>query len=120
MIYGTPAITTAIGAEGIYGQFEPPGSVEKDIQNFIDAAVRLHNDKGEWQDAQQRGFQILDKRFIYTSFSKPFQSTIKRLITDLAEHRRQHFMGQLLQQQTLQATKYMSKWIEEKNKSKND
>ena len=120
MIYGTPAITTTLGAEGIYGQFEPPGSVEKDIQNFVDAAVRLHNDKGEWQDAQQRGFQILDKRFIYTSFSKPFQSTIKRLGANLMEHRQQHFMGQLLQQQTLQATKYMSKWIEEKNKSKND
>jgi len=38
------------------------------------------------------------------------------LMNSIDIHRKQNFMGQVLQHQTMQATRYMSKWIEEKNK----
>jgi hypothetical protein len=40
---------------------------------------------------------------------------IEALQLDLKTHRNQNFLGQILQHQTLQSTKYMSKWIEAKN-----
>ena len=35
---------------------------------------------------------------------------------NLKLHRQSHFVGQILQHHSLQASKYLSKWIEEKNK----
>jgi hypothetical protein len=36
--------------------------------------------------------------------------------THLKQHRLNNFMGALLQYHTLTSTKYMSRWIEEKNR----
>jgi len=44
-----------------------------------------------------------------------FIKKIKEIQENLEQHRTQNFLGNLLQHQTLQATKYMSKWIEVKN-----
>ena len=44
-----------------------------------------------------------------------FINQIKTIKENLEQHRTENFIGSLLQYQTLQATKYMSKWIEAKN-----
>ena len=36
---------------------------------------------------------------------------------NLEKHRTQNITGQLIQHQTMASTKYMAKWIEEKNKA---
>ena len=41
---------------------------------------------------------------------------IVEISENLESHRNQNFLGQILQHHTLQSTKYLSKWIEEKNK----
>ena len=41
---------------------------------------------------------------------------LSRVKRHLTSHRQTHFIGQILQHQSLQASKYLSKWIEEKNK----
>jgi hypothetical protein len=41
---------------------------------------------------------------------------IKWLQANLQKHRLNNFMGSLLQHHTLKSTKYMSMWIEAKNK----
>ncbi len=38
------------------------------------------------------------------------------ILSDLESHRQHNFTGQLLMHHTLQSTKFMSKWIEVKNK----
>ena len=47
------------------------------------------------------------------------KTNFKNKITDLSDnkdhYRKHNFTGQLLMHHTLQSTKYMSKWIEEKN-----
>ena len=40
---------------------------------------------------------------------------VEYLKENLTTHRNQNFLGQIVQHQSLQSTKYMSKWIEAKN-----
>jgi hypothetical protein len=46
----------------------------------------------------------------------PFVNHIKQIIYKLEQHRTSNFMGSMLMHHTMTATKYMSRWIEEKNK----
>jgi glycosyltransferase involved in cell wall biosynthesis len=115
---GTPAVTTPIGAEGMYGEFPVPGAVEENVDAFIKATIRLYSEEEQWTAARDNGFDILQRRFKTADFAPQFLERIKKLQQNLTNHRKQYFIGRILQHQTLQATKYMSKWIEEKNRKK--
>lgn len=118
MRYGTPAVTTTIGAEGMYGLLAVPGAVEDEPTRWVEAAITLYSEENTWKQAQQYGFEILHKRFQKEAFSEVFKTKISALTRDLDNHRNRNFIGQILQHQSLQATKYMSKWIEEKNRER--
>jgi hypothetical protein len=45
-----------------------------------------------------------------------FQSNLQKIQNDITSHRQKNFIGQLLHYHTLKSNKYLSKWIEEKNK----
>ena len=113
---GTPSITSTIGAEGMHGYLPWSGAVENDVIAFAAKAVALYTDEKLWREAQQNGFVILKKCYAKTLFEGGFKSRISSLQDNLKQHRLQNFMGELLQHHTLRSTKYMSKWIEEKNK----
>jgi len=49
------------------------------------------------------------------NLGKFFIDGLLNILDNLETHRKCNFLGSLLQHQTLQATKYMSKWIEAKN-----
>jgi len=49
-------------------------------------------------------------------YSCTFITHLTKLKAALAEHRNKNFIGLVLKHQSLQSTKYLSKWIEEKNK----
>ncbi len=116
MIYGTPAITTSIGAEGMYGSYHNAGSVQDSVHNLVDSAVNLYVDKDNWEASQQRGVEILKSRFDYSAHSRHLKIRINNLKKNLINHRKENFLGQIFQHQTMQSNRYMSKWIEEKNK----
>lgn len=118
MLNGTPSVTTSIGSEGLVGEFPFAGMIEDEIDGFVKAAVLLISEKEPWLEAQHNGFRIVDNRFQKASFSKAFKQKIKKLRQNLSSHRTQNFIGQILQYQSLHATKYMSKWIEEKGRKK--
>lgn len=115
MVYGIPSVTTSIGAEGMHGTLPFAGTVTDDPVAFAKASVVLYTNKSAWTQAQQNGFQIIAQRFQKNDFSSVFIETITKLQQDLATHRTDHFIGQVLQHQSLQSTKYLSKWIEAKN-----
>ncbi|WP_316832175.1 glycosyltransferase [Pedobacter aquatilis] len=114
MQVGTPSVTTSIGAEAMKGELKWNGFIEDDLTFFIDKAVELYQDKSAWLEAQQNGIEIINKRYSFSHFADDFINTIKEI--DLTKHRQQNFMGQILNHHTTQSTKYMSLWIEEKNK----
>lgn len=112
---GTPSVMSTIAAEGLFGRLEANGFIEDNPDAFATKAVALYENSNLWGIQQQLGFKTLNERFN----SAEFKTNFKNKITDLSEnidHYRQHnFTGQLLMHHTLQSTKYMSKWIEEKN-----
>ncbi|MFV8336478.1 glycosyltransferase [Flavobacterium sp. RSP29] len=113
---GTPSITTSIGSESMHGDLPWNGFVVDDVAGFVDSAIQLYQDKTIWGTAQQNGFEIISQRYSRGSFETDFSIKIEFLCTNLQQHRLSNFMGAMLQHHTLKSTKYMSRWIEEKNK----
>ncbi|WP_316806364.1 glycosyltransferase family 4 protein [Pedobacter agri] len=114
MQVGTPSVTTSVGAEAMKGSLDWNGFIEDDLDDFIQKAVLLYNDKAAWISAQQNGVKIINERYSASHFADKFITLIEKL--DLTSHRKQNFIGQILNHHTVQSTKYMSLWIEEKNK----
>lgn len=116
MRFGLPSVTTEIGAEGMCGELPFGGTISTSKEKFIDASVQLYSQKDLWNKAQHNGFNIIENRFQKELFSEVFKNQIQLLLANLEKHRRQNFMGQILQHHTLQSTKYLAKWIEAKGK----
>jgi glycosyltransferase involved in cell wall biosynthesis len=113
---GTPSVTTTIGSESMCGDLPWNGFITNDAQVFADKAVQLYQDKLLWQKSQENGFEIIEKRYLKSLFADDFMEHILKIQTHLKQHRLDNFMGTLLQHHTLTSTKYMSRWIEEKNR----
>ena len=116
---GTPAVTTSIGSEGISGDFSFSGAIADDAEGIVNASIALYNNKENWLAAQQNAMIILNQRFDFNLYSEKFIDQLIQLQNTLEEHRNRNFIGQILQHQSVQATKYMGKWIEQKNKTTN-
>lgn len=116
MEYGTPSVTSSIGAESMHGALDWNGSIEDNPQQFADAAVQLYQDEILWKQSQQNGFEIIQQRYLKELFEDDFEKELSFLEVNLKKHRQNNFLGQLLNHHTMQSTKYMSRWIEEKNK----
>jgi glycosyltransferase involved in cell wall biosynthesis len=113
---GTPSITTSIGAEAMKGNLNWPGVIEDDIDKFVGSAVELYQNKSNWENAQKNGIEIINQLYDKNQFENNFTKHVDQLLKNLHTHREQNFYGQLLKHHSLQSTKYMSLWIEEKNK----
>jgi len=113
---GTPSVTTTIGAESMCGDLPWNGFIADDAQVFADKAVELYQEKTLWLKAQENGFEIVEKRYLKSLFADDFMQYVLEIQTHLKQHRLQNFMGTMLQHHTLTSTKYMSRWIEEKNR----
>ena len=116
MQYGTPSVTTTIGAEGMHANLDWNGKTCDDPKAFAEAAIELYRDKHEWVQCQQKGAVIINTIYKRESLSEKLSSKIKAIQKDLAAHRTKNFTGEMLRHQTLTSTKYMAKWIAEKNK----
>lgn len=116
MHVGTPSVTTTIGAEAMKGNLDWSGFIEDDADKFVNQAIKLYQEEKIWLKAQQNGIQIINQRYSKNKFENDFNLTINRIFENLNTHRQQNFFGQILHHHTNQSTKYMSLWIEEKNK----
>ena len=114
MQVGTPSITTSVGAEAMRGGLDWNGFIEDDVEISVKKAVELYENKTIWLLAQQNGVRIINERYSSLHFAEKFITVIEKL--DLEKHRQRNFIGQILNHHTTQSTKYMSLWIEEKNK----
>jgi hypothetical protein len=113
---GTPSVTTTIGAESMHGDLPWNGFIADNPQVFADEAVQLYNDKKRWIEVQYNGLAIVNQRYSKALFGEDFKKQIVFLQANLQQHRLTNFIGAMLQHHTLSSTKYMSRWIEAKNK----
>ena len=116
MICGVPSITTSIGVEGMAGELPWNGFVADNFSEFALKAVELYTDKTVWEQLQLNGVAIINSVYSKEKNALLFFNKIEEVQQDLEKHRTANFLGSLLQHQTFQATKYMSKWIESKNR----
>ena len=112
---GTPCAMNNIASEGMFGNNLPNGIIEDDVNLFIEKAANLYKNKTLWTNFQNNGIQALNARFNTTAFATLFIRHVAHLQKHINDHRQQHFLGQILQHHTMQSSKYLSKWIEEKN-----
>lgn len=117
MLFGLPNITTEMGSEGMHGNHSWNGFITTTDEDFIEKAIELYQNQTFWQQSQQNGIQLINKRFEKSLFENNFITKVNHLLANLDKHRNQNFLGQVFQHQTLQSTKFMSKWIELKNKT---
>lgn len=117
MLNGTPSITSSIGAEGMHNNLPWNGFIEDDFDQFAMKAVELYTNKQTWEKSQLNGIEIINKLYSKKELSLMFIQKIESLLVNLKQHRENNFLGSLLQHHSLQSTKYMSKWIEGKNKN---
>jgi len=117
MAAGTPICTTVIGAEGLSEDKNWPGIIEDSIDVFANKTIKLYQNTALLEKHQAIGFQILKDKFSRHLFENEFISKIHSTFKSLSEMRAKNITGQILKHHTLQSTKYMSLWIEEKNKA---
>ena len=112
---GTPSVITTIGAEGMHGQLIWGGSVANTANDIANESIRYYLDSTHWHESQKNGFTILKAWYDKEMLQNRLRNCLTHLSKNLKEHRSQNFIGAMLNYQTMQATKYMSKWIEEKS-----
>ena len=113
---GTASVTTSVGAEGMHGIYDWNGAVANTPSEIAAAAIELYTDKTKWQQAQKNGITIINNFYNKMVHSPLLIKKITDVHDELALHRMNNFAGAMLMHHTISGTKYMSKWIEEKNK----
>ncbi|MDR6736787.1 MULTISPECIES: glycosyltransferase [unclassified Sphingobacterium] len=113
---GTPSVTTTIGAEAMKGYLDWNGFIEDDPKTFCVKTVELYENKKIWYTAQENGIRIINERYEKRKYQADFMTNLSLLKVQIDKHRQQNFISQILLHHTMQSTKYMSLWIEEKNK----
>ena len=119
MELGLPNVTSSVGAEAMHGNLPWNGFISDNENEFIEKAILLYQEETTWKQAQENGYRIAKEKFKKELFETDFWETIHTISKNLDEHRNANFLGQILQHHTLQSTRYLSKWIEEKNKKTN-
>jgi glycosyltransferase involved in cell wall biosynthesis len=113
---GTPSVTSTIGAEAMYADFMWNGFITDEINDFVEKSIALYQNEDLWKQSQKNGVVIIKEVFLKKKYSIELIEVLDSILNNLEHHRLHNFMGSLLQHHTLKSTKYMSKWIEAKNK----
>lgn len=113
---GTPSVTTSVGSEGIELGCTWNGVISNDPEQFAKAAVELYQNKEFWKTSQKTGYELLRNRFDLKKFDSFFLEKIDDVRQNLKDYRRRNFIGSMLKHHTMNSTKFMSRWIEEKSK----
>ncbi|MGA9638915.1 glycosyltransferase [Flavobacterium sp.] len=116
MLYGTPSVTTSIGSEAMSSALDWNGYVKDSPVEYAYAATELYTNQSKWFESQKNGIAIINQCYDKENFVSKFMKTIVSLKDNLEEHRLCNFFGSMLMHHSLQSTKFMSRWIEEKNK----
>lgn len=93
-----------------------PRAVMNDVDGFAKRAVTLHNQKNEWNEASVMGAHFFKEQFADASIPTEFLSALNHISANIIKHRKKNFTGAMLMHHRMQSTRYLSKWIQEKNK----
>lgn len=112
---GIPSISSKVGAEAMFQDQEWPGYIADETEEIVDKAVSLYQDQLAWESAAKRSQQILTS-LIDPNWGKDLTHALEKIQQNLESHRRKNMIGQILWSNQFLSSKYLSQWIEEKNK----
>ena len=116
MFHGTPSVISEIGAEGVFGTIKSEPLKASNWDDFVDKVILLYRDEKQWKLAQEIGFEVVRTRFDKSVVFQDFIEHMSQVYDNLESHRKLNVIGAMLQRNEHQSTKYMAKWIEEKNR----
>ncbi len=112
---GIPSISSKVGAEAMFNGHEWPGEIADETDEIVDKAVSLYKDQHAWESAANRSQQILES-LIDPDWGKDFITELEKIQQAPGTHRRKNMIGQILWSNQFLSSKYLSQWIEEKNR----
>lgn len=113
---GTVSVTTTVGAEGMSLDSKWNGFITDLEEEIVEKAILLYTDENIWGFAHQQGIEILNQ-LKQQNWEALFIEQIEDINLNLEKHRKSNFFGEILWFNQFQSNKYLSKWIEEKNKN---
>ena len=114
---GTPSITPSIGAEGIVNSRQLAILARDEPDRFSKLAIELYSNQHKWNEIRKLGIDLINEHFNKVTFEEKLHRKITDLYHHLNQHRALNIVGSILAHQSMQSTKYLSKWIEAKNKA---
>ena len=107
---GTPSITTSIGAEGMDVESDWCGYIEDHPNKIAKKAIELYQNQEEWQVMQSKASAKLKR----ISSLEKYLPQIKSRLESLSRESLPFYM-EVLNYHSFKNSRFMSKWIEEKN-----
>lgn len=111
----TPSVSSRFGAEGMEINELWNGFIGADDQEIIQYALTLYSQQEVWNSAVKNG-KIMLSNFSIPDWGVDFLAQLNHIADAIADHRDQNFIGQILWSKQFSASKYLSLWIEEKNR----
>ena len=109
-----PNVTTPVGAESMFVTIW--GGTICEEANFVSEIEKLYTNETYWKQAVSNGYEIINKQFSDAIWENTLKLEVIKTVSNLKKHRSNLIFQKILWQNSLQATKYMSLWIAEKNK----
>lgn len=114
---GLPAVTTSIGAEGLFQQYDHATAwVSDDFEVFAKQAIDLYESETQWLSLQNNCASFLKTGFAWEAYSTRLIERLHEIENHLDSHRLNNFTGSMLRHHSMKSTQYMAQWIEAKNK----
>lgn len=116
--HGVPAVSTPVGAEGLMlteDRSAFPGLVIDSVQDWVEACVRLHEDRLLWTESRKRARALMLDLYSSEKVTLQFRTRLSEI---LARHERgetPRWISRILRDEFQTGRKYFSKWIEAKN-----
>ena len=118
--FGVPAVSTSIGWEGLFpDSFRSPRAAET-IEDFVSAAIDLHEKFDQWIVAQQQGFDLLEKVHSYTVQKESWARLLHHDFGLKQEMKLPRWWSDVARRESIKGSRYFSKWIELKERIKSD
>ena len=110
----TPSVTTDIGGESMQTAKPWAGSIQNQAEDFVNAAVSLHEKQDLWKVASDLGQVNASTMFQQASIFADLSSTVTTLLANITAHRQANFIGAMLSHHNHKSTQYMAQWIDVK------
>ncbi|GAA4144801.1 glycosyltransferase family 4 protein [Sphingobacterium kyonggiense] len=113
---GTPSVSSQVATEGMMrDEHEWPGFIYDTDEDFLYKVVQLYQDENTWLNAHTQCENKLNS-WRKDDQSEVFLKRLQEIAPVLQQNRNRNFIGQILWNNQFASSKYMSLWIEAKQK----